>query len=170
VTVLIAATAAVFGAWPGVLYAAAGTMVSALATYAIGRWLGPNGLRQFFGPRTNVLTRSFARRGIPAVTLVRIVPVAPFSLVNLAAGAFRIPLPDYLIGTAIGLAPGLGLMSLLGDNLIDMIREPTLSGIAIVVAVLAVAIGLSIGVQRVISRRRGPRRRHIRGSSSEAAR
>jgi uncharacterized membrane protein YdjX (TVP38/TMEM64 family)/phosphatidylserine/phosphatidylglycerophosphate/cardiolipin synthase-like enzyme len=169
VTVLIAATAVVFGAWPGVLYAAAGTMASALVTYGIGRWLGPNGLRQFFGPRTNVLTRSFARRGIPAVTLVRIVPVAPFSLVNLAAGAFRIPLPDYLIGTAIGLAPGLGLMSLLGDNLIGMIREPTLSGIATVIAVLAVAIGLSIGVQRVISKRRGPRRRHIRGSSTEAA-
>jgi uncharacterized membrane protein YdjX (TVP38/TMEM64 family)/phosphatidylserine/phosphatidylglycerophosphate/cardiolipin synthase-like enzyme len=170
VTVLIAATAAVFGAWPGVLYAAAGTMASALATYGIGRWLGPGGLRQFFGPRTNVLTRGFARRGIPAVTLIRIVPVAPFSLVNLAAGAFKIPLPDYLIGTAIGLAPGLGLMSLLGDNLIGMIREPTLAGIATIIGVLAVAIGLSIGVQRVISRRRGPRRRHIRGSSSEAAR
>jgi uncharacterized membrane protein YdjX (TVP38/TMEM64 family)/phosphatidylserine/phosphatidylglycerophosphate/cardiolipin synthase-like enzyme len=169
VTVLIAATAAVFGAWPGVLYAAAGTMASALVTYGIGRWLGPAGLRQFFGPRTNVLARSFARRGIPAVTLVRIVPVAPFSLVNLAAGAFRIPLPDYIIGTALGLAPGLGLMSLLGDNLIDMIREPTVSGIATVVAVLAAAIGLSIGVQRMISNRRGPRRRHIRGSS-EAAR
>jgi uncharacterized membrane protein YdjX (TVP38/TMEM64 family) len=170
VTVLIAATAAVFGAWPGVLYAAAGTMASALATYGIGRWLGPGGLRQFFGPRTNVLTRNFARRGIPAVTLVRIVPVAPFSLVNLAAGAFRIPLPDYCIGTALGLAPGLGLMSLLGDNLIAMVREPTLPGIATVVAVLAAAIGLSIGVQRVISKRRGPRRRHIRGSNSEAAR
>ena len=169
VTVLIAATAAVFGVWPGILYAAAGTMASALATYGIGRWLGPNGLRQFFGPRVNFLTRSFARRGIPAVTLVRVVPVAPFSLINLAAGAFRIPVLDYVIGTAIGLAPGLGMMSLLGDNLIGLVREPTLSGIAIVVGVLAGAVLISIGLQALITRKRGPRRR--RGEeTNEAAR
>ena len=134
-------------------------MASALATYGIGRWLGPNGLRQFFGPRVNFLTRSFARRGIPAVTMVRVVPVAPFSLINLAAGAFRIPLLDYSIGTALGLAPGLGLMTLLGDNLIDLVRAPTLSGIAIVAGVLVAAIGMSVGLQALVTRRRGPRRR-----------
>jgi uncharacterized membrane protein YdjX (TVP38/TMEM64 family) len=169
VTVLIAATAVVFGAWPGLLYAAAGTMASALTTYGIGRWLGPSGLRQFFGPRVNFLTRSFARRGIPAVTMVRVVPVAPFSLINLAAGAFRIPVLDYSIGTALGLAPGLGLMTLLGDNLIDLVRAPTWSGIAIVAGVVVAAIGMSVGLQALVTRRRGPRRRYVKGSN-EAAR
>jgi phospholipase D1/2 len=97
-----------------------------------------------------------------------VVPVAPFSLINLAAGAFRIPVLDYSIGTALGLAPGLGLMSLLGDNLIDLVRTPTLSGIAIVVGVLVAAIGLSIGLQALVTRRRGPRRRYVRGSSGTA--
>ncbi|HEY1382232.1 MAG TPA: VTT domain-containing protein, partial [Dongiaceae bacterium] len=131
VLVLIAATAAVFGVWPGILYAAAGALASALATYAIGRWLGPRGLRQFFGPRLNLITRSFARRGIPTVTLVRLVPVAPFSLVNLAAGAICIPATDYLLGTALGLAPGLTVMSLMGHEAVDLIREPSLRGVAI---------------------------------------
>lgn len=136
-------------------------MASAPATFGVGRWLGPGGLHQFFGPRTNFLTRSFARRGIPAATLAR---VAPFSLVNPAAGAFRIPALDYTLGTALGLAPGLGLMSLLGDNLTGLVGEPTLPGIAAVAGVLAAAIGLSIGVQVLLKRRRGPRRRHIEGS------
>jgi phosphatidylserine/phosphatidylglycerophosphate/cardiolipin synthase-like enzyme/uncharacterized membrane protein YdjX (TVP38/TMEM64 family) len=154
VMVLIAVTAAVFGAWPGVLYAAAGALASALATYAIGRWLGPRGLRQFFGPRLNLITRSFARQGIPTVTLVRLVPVAPFSIVNLAAGAICIPAADYLLGTAIGLTPGLAVMSLLGDQAIDLIRQPSLARIATLVGLLAVAIGVSVGLQIFVSRRR----------------
>jgi phospholipase D1/2 len=154
VMVLIAVTAAVFGAWPGVLYAAAGALASAFTTYMVGRWLGPRGLRQFFGPRLNLITRSFARKGIPTVTLVRLVPVAPFSIVNLAAGAICIPAVDYLLGTAIGLTPGLAVMSLLGDQAIDLIRKPSLTGITILVGLLALAIGVSVGLQIFISRRR----------------
>lgn len=154
VMVLIAVTAAVFGAWPGALYAAAGALASAFATYAIGRWLGPRGLRQFFGPRLNLITRSFARKGIPTVTLVRLVPVAPFSIVNLAAGAICIPAVDYLLGTAIGLVPGIAVMSLLGDQAIDLIRQPTLARVATLAGLLALAIGISVGLQIFISRRR----------------
>ena len=154
VLILIAVTAAVFGTWPGLLYAGAGAMASALVTYALGRWLGPRGLRQFFGPRLNLITRSFARRGIPTVTLVRLVPVAPFSLVNLAAGAICIPALDYLLGTAIGLAPGLVVMSLLGDQAILLIRTPSLHGAAILVGLLAAAIAVSVGLQIFVSRRR----------------
>ena len=172
VMVLIAATAAVFGAWPGVLYAAAGALASALTTYAIGRWLGPRGLRQFFGPRLNLITRSFARKGIPTVTLVRLVPVAPFSIVNLAAGAICIPALDYLLGTAIGLAPGLAIMSLLGDRAVTLIQQPTLGGVATLVGLLVAAIGISVGLQLLISRRRDraqarrPGRRLMRESMS----
>lgn len=154
VMVLIAVTAAVFGAWPGMLYAAAGALASALTTYAIGRWLGPRGLRQFFGPRLNLITRSFARKGIPTVTLVRLVPVAPFSIVNLAAGAICIPAVDYLLGTAIGLMPGLAIMSLLGDQAIELIRRPTAAGVAGLAGLLVVAVAISAGLQWLISRRR----------------
>jgi phosphatidylserine/phosphatidylglycerophosphate/cardiolipin synthase-like enzyme/uncharacterized membrane protein YdjX (TVP38/TMEM64 family) len=155
VMVLIAATAAAFGAWPGMLYAGAGALASALVTYAIGRWFGPRGLRQFFGPRLNLITRSFAHKGIPTVTLVRLVPIAPFSVVNLAAGAIAIPAVDYILGTAIGLAPGLAIMSLLGDQAIDLIRNPTFGGIGIVIGLLAAAVGISVGLQVLLSRRRG---------------
>lgn len=170
VMVLIAATAAVFGAWPGALYAAAGALASALTTYAIGRWLGPRGLRQFFGPRLNLITRSFARKGVPTVTLVRLVPVAPFSIVNLAAGAICIPAVDYLLGTAIGLTPGLAVMSLLGDQAMGLIQGPTFMGIATLLGLLALAIGVSVGLQVFVSRRRDraerrrPGRRPLRES------
>ncbi|HKP22290.1 MAG TPA: VTT domain-containing protein [Dongiaceae bacterium] len=154
VMVLIAVTAAVFGVWPGVLYAGLGALASAMVTYGIGRWLGPHGLRQFFGPRLNLITRSFARKGIPTVTLVRLVPVAPFSIVNLAAGAICIPALDYILGTALGLAPGLAIMSVLGDRAITLIQQPSLAGIAALIGLLVAAVGISVGLQMFISRRR----------------
>jgi phosphatidylserine/phosphatidylglycerophosphate/cardiolipin synthase-like enzyme/uncharacterized membrane protein YdjX (TVP38/TMEM64 family) len=154
VMVLIAVTAAVFGVWPGVLYAGLGALASAMVTYGIGRWLGPHGLRQFFGPRLNLITRSFARKGIPTVTLVRLVPIAPFSIVNLAAGAICIPALDYILGTALGLLPGLTIMSVLGDRAITLIQQPSLAGVAGLIGLLVVAIGISVGLQIFISRRR----------------
>jgi uncharacterized membrane protein YdjX (TVP38/TMEM64 family) len=173
VTVLIAVTAAVFGVWPGVLYAGLGALASATVTYAIGRWLGPRGLRQYFGPRLNLITRSFARKGIPTMTMVRLVPVAPFSIVNLAAGAICIPALDYILGTALGLLPGLAIMSALGDRAVSMIQQPSLGGVAALVALLAAAVGISVGLQVFVSRRRGkteevrrPGRRLLRESMS----
>ena len=173
VMVLIAVTAAVFGVWPGVLYAGLGALASAMVTYGIGRWLGPHGLRQFFGPRLNLITRSFARKGIPTVTLVRLVPIAPFSIVNLAAGAICIPALDYILGTALGLLPGLAIMSVLGDRAITLIEQPSLAGVAAMIGLLVVAIGISVGLQMFISRRRDradqarrPGRRLLRESMS----
>ena len=39
------------------------------------------------------------------------------------AGALKVPLADYLIGTALGLAPGLLAMSLLGDQLARIVAN-----------------------------------------------
>jgi uncharacterized membrane protein YdjX (TVP38/TMEM64 family) len=158
VTVLIAATAVSFGAWPGLPYAAAGSMASATVTYGVGSWLGAGVLRRLLGPRLNRIRRGIARRGILAITAVRLVPVAPFTLVNLAAGALKVSLPDYLIGTALGLVPGLAAMSLLGDRLARVLTDPTLFDVGVLMAVVVAWLGLSIGLQALITRARRRRR------------
>ena len=90
VTILIAATAAAFGPWPGLAYATAGVLVSAMVTYAVGARLGKEALRNVLGPRLNRIRRRIARRGVIAVATIRLVPLAPFTVVNLVAGASAI--------------------------------------------------------------------------------
>ncbi|MBI2253300.1 MAG: VTT domain-containing protein [Proteobacteria bacterium] len=148
--VLIVATVAMFGLWPGLAYAAAGAMASAVATYAIGRWLGNRALRRFFGPRLNRISAAFLERGVMAVTVIRLIPGAPYTLVNLAAGALRIHPVDYVIGTALGLAPGFTVMALLGRQVMDVIREPTPLGILALFALFLLSVGLSFGLQQII--------------------
>ena len=82
------------------------------------------------GPRLHRVRRSIAERGVLAVAAIRLVPIAPFTLVNLVAGASKIPFVDYLFGTIIGMAPGLILMSALGHQLWSIVSEPTLTNIS----------------------------------------
>jgi len=154
VTVLIAATAAAFGAWPGLAYAAGGSLASALACYLAGLVLGETALRAVMGPRLHRIRDGIARRGVLAVATIRLVPIAPFTLVNLVAGAARIPILDYTIGTALGLAPGLIVLSTLGDRLLSILRHPSAGEIVILLAVLAAWVALSVGLQALVSRRR----------------
>lgn len=157
VVALIVATAAVFGAWPGVAYAGAGALASAIVTYAIGRWLGHKTLRRFLGPRLNRINRSLVERGILAITAIRLLPAAPYTLVNLAAGAMGIHPIDYIVGTALGLAPGLLLMSVLGHQITALISAPSLPAIIFVAVLIVIIVAVSIGMQRLASRLRRPR-------------
>jgi phospholipase D1/2 len=152
IVVLIAGTTAVFGVWPGMLYAALGAMASALTTYSIGWWLGQRRLRHYFGPRVNRIKQSFEGRGIVTVTLIRLIPAAPYTLVNLAAGALKIPPLEYAVGTALGLAPGILVMSLLGSTIVGIIAHPTVGGVAFIIGLILGAILLSIGIQVVVRR------------------
>jgi phosphatidylserine/phosphatidylglycerophosphate/cardiolipin synthase-like enzyme/uncharacterized membrane protein YdjX (TVP38/TMEM64 family) len=152
VLLLIAGTAATFGPVLGFAYAAAGAMASAIVTYGLGNMLGRRALEGVMGPRLNRVRRSIARRGVLAIAVVRMVPLAPFTLVNLVAGASRIPLSDYIFGTMIGMAPGIILMSALGYQIYGLITEPTLANVVLFIAAVLVWIAVTVGVQALLVR------------------
>ncbi|MFC0409621.1 VTT domain-containing protein [Roseomonas elaeocarpi] len=154
VNVLIVATAAAFGTWPGLAYAIGGALLSAAAMYGMGLKLGPELLRRFLGPRINRISQSVARNGILAVTVVRLMPIAPFSLVNLVAGAMRIRFLDYMVGTFLGLLPGVVLMSAVGDRMGQILAHPTVGNVVILVAALAAWAGVTWGLQKLVQRLR----------------
>jgi len=154
VTLLIAATAITFGTWEGLSVALTGSMSSALATYAAGRWLGADILRRVMGPRINRVARKVKSNGILAVTTMRVMPTAPFMLVNLVAGATKIRLVDYTIGTLLGLAPGIVIMSVLGGRLLEMMTRPSLVDVALIAGFLVVWAGLSYALQLIVARLR----------------
>jgi phosphatidylserine/phosphatidylglycerophosphate/cardiolipin synthase-like enzyme/uncharacterized membrane protein YdjX (TVP38/TMEM64 family) len=153
VTVLIIATAAAFGPWLGFLYAMAGALASAVVTYWIGAAFGQEALSRVLGPRLARIRARIARRGVLAVAAVRLLPLAPFSLVNLVAGASAIRLPDYLAGTLLGMAPGLVLLSALGDQIVRIVVAPSLLNVVLLLLAASAWIGLSFLVQALLSKR-----------------
>ena len=152
---LIAATGVVFGPVLGAVYALCGALLSALVTYAIGRKLGRTTVRRLAGPRLNTVSRKLARRGLLAVVLVRLVPVAPYTVVNLVAGASNIRLGDFLLGTLIGLLPGVLGTVVFVDRIVATLRQPGF----VTFATLAVIAGLLGGFAVMMHRRLAKRER-----------
>ena len=134
------AAVAIFGPWPAFVYAELGVLLAASLGYVAGKLVGPRTVRRMAGPRLNRIRRLLRRRGLIAVTIVRLVPVAPFIVVNVTMGAMRIRLHHYLVGTFLGMLPGMLATTVLGDQLTEAISEPTRANLWIAAAaVLALA-------------------------------
>ena len=104
------ASALLLGPWLGFASAMAGALVSAALGFLLGLLMGGGLLERYSETRVHDLSKRMSRRGILAVAVLRMVPVAPYSVVNIVAGASHLTLHRFLIGTAIGMAPGVAAL------------------------------------------------------------
>ncbi|MET0292261.1 MAG: VTT domain-containing protein [Steroidobacteraceae bacterium] len=95
-----------FGPWLGFTYSLAGLVLAALGTYAAGFALNPQTVVRMMGPKLSGIIEVLRRRGLIAMTAMRLVPLAPFVVEGLAAGALRIKLWHFAVGSALGMLPG----------------------------------------------------------------
>lgn len=124
-TFLTLVAVAAFGPLAGSVYVLAGALLSAAASYGVGRLLGREVVERLAGPRVNQLSRRLARRGLLAVLAVRLVPLAPFAVVNMAAGASHLRLQHLLLGTALGILPATLGVALFLDQIQAALLSPT---------------------------------------------
>jgi phosphatidylserine/phosphatidylglycerophosphate/cardiolipin synthase-like enzyme/uncharacterized membrane protein YdjX (TVP38/TMEM64 family) len=150
---LIAATGALFGPLLGLLYALAGALLGAGMSFAIGRGLGREWVRRIASRRVNAINKRLEQHGLLAMTVLRLLPVAPFTVVNLVAGASELRARDYMLGSLFGMTPGIVLMTMFGDRLGAWLRDPEIPNLLVVVGV-AVAALLLTWLLRLWSKRR----------------
>lgn len=139
-----------FGPKLGFIYALSGIVVSALIIYATGRALNRNTVRRIAGEKLNRLSGALRARGLTAMIAVRIVPVAPFLVSSLVAGAIRIKLWHYVLGTVLGMLPGVLAATIFGDQI-----EAALHGEMnywVVGGVLVLLFGGALAVKRWLMR------------------
>lgn len=156
-TLIIIATVTVFGPWLGVFYALLGAEVSALVTFGLGHLLGRDAVRRLAGSRVNSISRLLSRRGALTIITLRIVPVAPFTVINVIAGVSHIRLRDFAIGNLVGMIPGVLAIAFLADRIVAFLRDPSLSGIAALVAVVAMVVSGLFGLRHWVRTRRARR-------------
>lgn len=147
VTLLIVTTALTFGPLWGSIYSMLGAVISALLGYWLGRVLGRKSVQKLSGSNLNRLNRRLAKHGILAVITVRIVPVAPFTMINLVSGATHIKARDYLLGTVLGMLPGVLGITVFADSLVKAVLDPEPAQIAIFVLIALVVIAVMFGLK-----------------------
>lgn len=133
----------------------AGTTAAAAVGYVAGRVLWRDAVRRLAGRRLNALSRRLARRGLLSSALLRIVPIAPFMIVNLVAGASHVRSRDFVLGTAIGILPGTALLILTADGIKTVFSAAPWGPRWLWIAVIAVALlGLFGATRRLLRGRR----------------
>ncbi len=140
-SLVMVATGLSFGPGLGAVLALSGCLLSASVNYALGAVLGRELVHRLRSPRLARLNHMLGEHGFWAIATVRVVPVAPFGLVNLVAGASDIRFRDYFLGTLATLTPTVVLSSLFGDRLGALARKPS---VATALGVLAVLVALAV--------------------------
>ncbi len=139
-TMLAVGVTLIFGPVSGFLCAMLGSFLSCSATFFIGRYILSKDIEHLLGKSYQKLKPHLQNKGIWAVMLFRNVPIAPFTVFNLAAGSLNIPYSAFILGSLIGLTPGIFVLSFYTDQVIQTLKNPNLTKISITVTVLIVLV------------------------------
>jgi len=124
-----------FGALWGAVYSLIGADAGALIAFSAGRFLGRSFVQRIVGGgRFEKLLAHIGRHGFQIIFYLRLVPLIPYSALNLLAGASPITFRDYFWASAIGMIPGTILFAFLGDAL----WHPTSPRFFVALALIAV--------------------------------
>ncbi|RKR00227.1 putative membrane protein YdjX (TVP38/TMEM64 family) [Maricaulis maris] len=153
---LMAAALVAFGPTNGAIYAFIATQCSAAVNYVVGRYFGADILKRYGGDWANKISDFIGRNGLLASMVVRWVPSGPFIVVNMGFGVARTPYWAFAVGTALGSAPKILIVALMGESIRSMITGGSiLLGIAFAGAALA-WIGIMLVARIWLRRNRVP--------------
>ena len=152
ITLMIVATVLVFDTFFGFIYALCGSVLGAAICFWLGRWIGRDAVRRLARSRINALSRRLGRHDLLATLLFRLVPVAPFTVVNLVAGASHIRFSAFIAGTVIGMAPGILAVTVFADRLLALLHDPSPTALVILALVIATLIAASVAIRYWIKR------------------
>jgi phosphatidylserine/phosphatidylglycerophosphate/cardiolipin synthase-like enzyme/uncharacterized membrane protein YdjX (TVP38/TMEM64 family) len=160
ITVLVVAANLIFGPLVGPVTTMAGCLLSAAMSYGLGRVLWSDAIKRLTGPRLSRMIRRLPSRGVLTMVAIRIVPIAPFTVINLLAGSAAFRFRDFLIGTVIGLLPGICGLTFATDRVAAAVRDPDPVSIALAVVAVALIVVALWGLRTWLLRRaRGSARR-----------
>jgi phosphatidylserine/phosphatidylglycerophosphate/cardiolipin synthase-like enzyme/uncharacterized membrane protein YdjX (TVP38/TMEM64 family) len=153
VMVLIAVTILAFGPWWGFWYALIGMTASALLTFGVGRLLGRRLMDHLSGSWVHRTSRMLAAKGVLTVMAIRILPVAPFSILNAVAGASHLRTKDFFVGTVLGELPGLVSLALFLDQVTETVRHPGPGSVLLLIVIIAGIVFTAWALARWLSNR-----------------
>ena len=148
---MLVTTAMVIGSRFAIMYGIPGALLSSCIGFYLGRALGKPLVRRFGSEAVELVSRKLGERSFRSVAFIRLIPVAPFFIVNMVAGASYLRFKHYLVGTTLGMAPGMTAVVLLANRAEAAARRPGWDTILTLVIVVALLVGLFIFLRRALN-------------------
>ena len=111
-----------FGPWLGTAYALIGATTGATLVFLAAR-AGLAGLAARAGPWVRRFEAGFRRNPLNYLLVLRLIPIVPFWLINLVAGAIGLRLRVFVVGTFVGMIPVSFIYASLGNGLGTLAEE-----------------------------------------------
>lgn len=106
-----------FGRWVGTVVIVGGATLGATLVFLAARYLFADAARARMGPLAEKINQGFTRDAFNYLLFLRLVPLFPFWLVNLAPAFSSVSLRTYALASFLGIIPGSFVFANLGQSL-----------------------------------------------------
>lgn len=145
-TVLTVTGGFIFGAVLGTGYVVIGATVGATLLFLVARFALGDWLREKAGSGIRRMRDGFAENALSYLLVLRLVPLFPFWLVNIAPAFLGVRLGTFVLGTFVGIIPGTAVYAVFGAGLgsiLDANQAFTLAGV-LTPQVVGALVGLGL--------------------------
>ena len=133
-TLLSVFSGAVFGLPLGPLLVSVGSTLGALLAFYVARYILKKWVEERFGERLHPIQEGLCKNDIHYMLFLRLVPIAPFFLVNIAMGASQVSWKVFMAGTLLGKLPAIWIYANAGSNLANLRSLADINSPRIIVA------------------------------------
>ena len=145
----------VFGRWVGTALVVVAATLGATLLFLAARYLFADAARRRMGALGERINAGFTANAFSYLLFLRLIPVFPFFIVNLAPAFTSVPLRTFVLATAIGIVPGTFVFTNLGQALgrIDSLQGLISIDLLLGLGLLALLALVPVVVQKVRARR-----------------
>lgn len=119
-TLLSVFSGAVFGLPLGPLLVSLGSTLGAVLAFFVARYILKDWVEERFGESLHPVQEGLCENGINYILVLRLVPLFPFFLVNIAMGVSQISWKVFMMGTLLGKLPATWIYANAGSQLASL--------------------------------------------------
>lgn len=123
---IVAGNAAAFGLWWGALFSWIGTTLGSIIVFFLFRFFSKKRMKEYLTrhPKAKQFFHWVEKKGFTPIFVLYSFPFSPSSLVSLTAGLSSVSIPTYLTAVIMGKAVVVFIMSYIGHDIFDIIKQP----------------------------------------------
>ncbi len=119
-SILALAGGMIFGVYWGSIYILIGAACGGSIAFYISRYLGRGMVEKLIKHKLALFENGVEKRGFLLIIILRLIPLIPFDIISYGAGLSKIKYKDFILGTMIGIIPGVFVYANLGDKALDL--------------------------------------------------
>lgn len=122
-SILTIAGGFLFGVMKGSAYVTLGASFGATLIFLTTKWAFYDFFRKKAGNSLNKFNKGFSENAFNYLLILRLVPLFPFWLINIAPAFFKVKTKTYFFATALGIVPGVIVYSSIGNGLGSLLES-----------------------------------------------